>query len=129
MPGGILNIVAQGENNALLFGNASKSHFRATYHKSTNFGMQKFYIDYQGSRSLRLTESSEFKFVVPRYAELLMDTYVVITIPDIYSPIYPPCDQTGNKWAAYEFNWVQNLGTQLIQVMLSKNACTHLKTM
>ena len=47
--------------------------------------MQKFRIDYEGLRTLRLCEESKFTFKVPRYAELLLDTYLVISLPHIWS--------------------------------------------
>ena len=92
MAGGLLNIVAVGNNNLILTGNPSKTFFKVTYSKYTNFGLQKFRIDYSGLRELRLTEPSVFSFKIPRYADLLMDTYLVVTLPDIWSPVYPPIE-------------------------------------
>lgn len=115
MAGGLLNIIAQGNANIFLTGNPSKTFFRVTYSKYTNFGLQKFRLDYNGVRDLRLTEPSTFIFKVPRYAELLMDTYLGITLPDIWSPIYPPTRDTGFLWSSYDFQWVRNIGTTMIQ--------------
>jgi len=115
MPGGLLNIIALGNANIFLTGNPSKTFFRVTYSKYTNFGLQKFRIDYDGIRDLRLTEPSTFCFKIKRYAELLMDTYIGITLPDIWSPIYPPTPDTNNRWASYDFRWIQNLGTNMIK--------------
>jgi hypothetical protein len=115
MPGGLLNIVSVGNNNSILTGNPSKTFFKVTYSKYTNFGLQKFRIDYDGSRDLRLTEPSVFQFKVPRYADLLMDTYLVVTMPDIWSPLYHPTDQNSNRWTPYDFKWIKNLGTLMIQ--------------
>jgi len=115
MPGGLLNIIALGNANIFLTGNPSKTFFRVTYSKYTNFGLQKFRIDYDGVRDLRLTEPSTFCFKIKRYAELLMDTYIGITIPDIWSPIYPPTEDTGRQWASYDFRWINNLGTNMIK--------------
>lgn len=114
MPGGLLNIVSEGQGNIILNGNPQKTFFTSTYKTYSNFGMQKFRIDFDGQRTLRMTEPSTFKFAVPRYAELLMDTYVVIDLPTIWSPILPPqgCD---GVWKPYEFKWIDNLGTQMIQ--------------
>ena len=77
MPGGLLNIVAYGNQNVILNGNPSKTFFKAVYAKYTNFGMQKFRIDFNGQRNLRLNEESKFTFRMPRYAELLLDSYLV----------------------------------------------------
>ena len=90
MAGGLLNLIAVGNANLFLTGDPTKTFFRSTYSKHTNFGLQKFRIDYTGTRDLRLTEPSVFTFKIPRYAELLMDTYLVVTLPNIWSPIYPP---------------------------------------
>jgi len=114
MAGGLLNIVSYGNQNVILNSNPKKTFFKTAYSKYTNFGLQKFRIDFDGQRTLRLTEDSKFSFYVPRYAELLMDTYLVVTLPTIWSPIYPPMDCSSN-WAPYEFKWIENLGTQLIK--------------
>ena len=114
MAGGLLNIIAQGNANIFLTGNPSKTFFRVTYSKHTNFGLQKFRLDYNGIRDLRLTEPSTFTFKVPRYAELLMDTYLGINLPDIWSPIYSPTSDTGDLWASYDFQWIRNIGTSMI---------------
>ena len=115
MAGGLLNIISTGNNNAILTGNPTKTFFKVTYSKYTNFGLQKFRIDYEGSRDLRLTDTSTFSFKMPRYAELLMDTYLVVTLPDIWSPIYQPCFNTNNLWSAYDFRWIRDLGTHMIK--------------
>ena len=115
MAGGLLNIVATGANNIFLNGNPCKTFFKATYAKYSNFGLQKFRVDYDGQRDLRTTEPSTFTFKIPRYADLLMDTYVVIALPDIWSPIQPPSDKTAQKWVPYDFKWIQNIGTNMIK--------------
>jgi len=114
MTGGLLNIVSYGNQNVILNSNPTKSFFKTTYAKYTNFGMQKFRIDFTGLRNLRMSEESRFTFTVPRYAELLMDTYLVVTLPTIWSPIYPPLS-CGDAWRPYEFRWIENLGTQMIK--------------
>ena len=114
MAGGLLNIISVGNNNIFLTGNPSKTFFKVTYSKYSNFGLQKFRLDYDGSRDLRLTEPSTFSFTVKRYAELLMDTYLVVTLPDIWSPVYPPTTDTNQQWIPYGFRWIENIGTQMI---------------
>ena len=114
MPGGLLNIVSYGQQNIILNGNPSKTFFKCVYAKYTNFGLQKFRIDFNGQRSLRLTEDSKFTFKIPRYADLLMDTYLVVQLPTIWSPIFPPQDCEG-EWVEYGFKWIKNLGTQMIR--------------
>jgi len=116
MPGGLLNLISYGNQNIFLNGNPSKTMFKCKYAKYTNFGLQKFRIDFDGLRTLRLNESSQFRFRILRYAELLMDTYLVVTLPNIWSPILPPSSVQGQgQWRPYEFKWIKNLGTQMIK--------------
>ncbi len=115
MAGGLLNIISEGNNNVFLTGNPNKTFFKVTYSKYTNFGMQKFRIDFDGQRTLRMSEPSQFTFKIPRNGDLLMDTYVAVTLPHIWSPIYHPTANTGNKWASYDFRWIRDIGTHLIK--------------
>jgi len=115
MPGGLLNIVSTGSANLILTGNPTKTFFKAAYSKYTNFGLQKFRLDFDGMRDLRITEPSKYTFKVKRYGDLLMDTYLVVNLPDIWSPIWTPSEQTGNQYSPYDYKWIDNIGTQLIQ--------------
>uniref|UniRef100_A0A6C0LC51 Uncharacterized protein n=1 Tax=viral metagenome TaxID=1070528 RepID=A0A6C0LC51_9ZZZZ len=116
MAGGLLQLVSQGQQNIILNGNPSKTFFKSTYARYTNFGLQKFRVDFEGSRTLRLTEESTFTFKIPRYADLLMDCYISVDLPNIWSPIIPPNEASGNngQWIPYEFRWIENLGAQMI---------------
>ena len=113
MGGGLLNLVAVGSQNIILNGNPQISFFKAVYKKYTNFGLQKFRIDYNGLRKLNFKEPTKLVFKVPRYAELLMDTYIVVNLPNIWSPIIPPGDCSGT-WLPYEFKWIPNIGFHMI---------------
>lgn len=112
MAGGLLNLVAVGNQNVFLTGNPKKTFFKFVYAKYTNFGLQKFRLDYEGSRSLNLTDKTHFTFKVKRYADLLMDTYLVVRLPYIWSPLYYNEEQ--QIYVPYEFKWIDNLGTQMI---------------
>jgi len=114
MPGGLLNIISYGSQNIILNGNPSKTFFKCVYSKYTNFGLQNIRIDFNGQRSLKLNESSTFTFKVPRNAELLLDTYLVFNLPDIWSPIKPPLF-VGDVWKPYEFEWIEDIGTNIIE--------------
>ena len=116
--GGLLNLAAVGNNNKILLGNPSLNAFKVKYSKIRNFGKQAFRIDYDGQRDLRLTESSTFQFNIPNYAELLLDTFLCINLPDIWSPIYQPCPETGNVYSGYDFRWIDDIGLQMIEEVL-----------
>ena len=117
MAGGLLNIISVGNANVILNGNPTKTFFKVVYSKYTNFGLQKFRLDYEGSRDLRTTTSSQFTFKIKRYADLLLDTYLVVTLPDIWSPIYNPSQETNYQWVGYDFRWIKNIGIQMIESM------------
>lgn len=115
MAGGLLNLVAVGNQNVFLTGNPKKTFFKFVYAKYTNFGLQRFRLDYEGSRNLNLNDKTHFTFKVKRYADLLMDTYLVVRLPHIWSPLYfngnaePAC-----QYIPYEFKWICDLGTEMI---------------
>ena len=122
MAGGLMQLVSEGQANIILNGNPEKTFWKATYLKYTNFGLQKFRLDYEGSTTLNLTTNSTFVFKVKRYADLLMDCYVSIALPNIWSPIIPPKPITNpdgstsyTTWAPYEFRWIDYLGAQIIE--------------
>ena len=113
MPGGLLNIAAYGAENVILTGNPKKTFFNATYKKYTNFGLQRFRIDFEGQRTLNFNSQTEMIFKIPRYAELLWDTYLVVNLPDIWSPLYWTEDVSGCQ-TPYEFQWIKQLGAMMI---------------
>jgi hypothetical protein len=126
--GGLLNLIAKGNGNILLTGNPQKSFFTRTYLQYKDFGLQKFRIDYDGLRTLRLSEPSKFSFKFPRNADLIIDTFLVITLPDIWSPIYHPCEQTNYTWSSYDFRWIQDIGLQMItEIELTSGGTTLLR--
>lgn len=116
MAGGLLNLVAVGNQNIFLTGNPKKTFFKFVYSKYSNFGLQRFRLDYEGTRNLNMNERTQFTFKVKRYADLLMDTYLVVRMPHIWSPLYfntnahPHC-----QYIPYEFKWICDLGTQMIE--------------
>jgi hypothetical protein len=114
MGGGLLNIISYGNQNIILNGNPSKTFFKTVYAKYSNFGMQNIRIDYTGLKNLHLTEDSTFTFKIPRNAEMLLDTFLVFNLPDIWSPIVPPKEIT-DVWRTYEFRWIENIGTNIIK--------------
>jgi hypothetical protein len=121
MAGGLMQLVAIGQQNIILNGNPSKTFWKTTFKKYTNFGKQNFRLDFEGTPTLNLTTESTFTFKVKRYADLLMDCYICVTLPMIWSTIFPPQEVINpdgttsfTNWAPYEFKWIQNLGAQII---------------
>ena len=120
MAGGLLQLVSQSQQNIILTGTPQKSFWKSTWMRYTNFALQKFRLDFEGARTLRLSEESIFTFKVKRYADLLNDCYLSVELPNIWSPIMPPnTDQESEAtnsgvWAPYEFRWIENIGAQII---------------
>jgi len=114
MPGGLLQLVAYGQANLILTGNPKTTFFKSAYKKYTPFGMQRFRIDYNGQRTLSFDTGVEMDFKIPRYAELLWDTYVVVNLPDIWSPLFYRENVPGN-YVPYEFQWINDLGFAMIR--------------
>lgn len=122
MPGGLLQLVGVGAQNELVNGNPSMTHFRSVYRRHTNFAMEQIRMPFTSS-------NLEFSAVGPRtiscridrYAQLLHDTYLVLTLPDIWSPLkylngtLPPAGyDTRTNSIGYEFQWIKNIGYNLI---------------
>jgi hypothetical protein len=121
MGGGLMNLVSEGQQSVILNGNPSKTFYKAVYQKYTNFGLQKFRVDFEGAKTMQLNEESTFTFKIPRYADLLMDCYLSVDLPNIWSGIAPPRavinadgSTTYTPWAPYEFKWIDNIGAQMI---------------
>jgi hypothetical protein len=122
MPGGLLQLVAIGAQNELINGNPSMTHFRAVYRRHTNFAMEAIRMTFSSSNlEFAQTTKRTISCRIDRYAQLLHDTYFVVTLPDIWSPLSylgsaaPPTgyDPRSNS-IGYEFKWIENIGYNLI---------------
>ena len=120
MPGGLLQLTQVGAQNQLLNGNPSMTHFRAVYRRYTNFAMESIRMDFTSSNlDFNPLQTRTLSCRVDRYAQLLYDTYLMITLPDIWSPMKavttPPSGYDANCTAmGYEFQWIKNIGYNLI---------------
>ena len=113
-----MNLTAYGNQNIVLHGNPEKTFFKSIYKKHTNFGLQRFRIDYEGSRLLNFNTPTHLDFKIPRYAELLYDSYIVVTLPNIYSPFfYDAAGILGNQLRPYEFKWINEIGSHMIDLI------------
>ena len=43
-----------------------------------------------------------------------MDSYIVVRIPDIWSPIHP-ASSSDEQFVGYDFKWIENLGIHMIK--------------
>jgi len=122
MPGGLLQLVATGAQNELVNGSPSMTHFRAVYRRHTNFAMEHIRMPFTASNlQFSVTGTRTISCRIDRFANVLHDTYLVLTLPDIWSPMYslgssaPPTGYNPRSNAiGYEFRWIENLGYNLI---------------
>ena len=105
-----MNLISHGAANIILNGNPQKTFFKAKYNKTTNFGLQRIRLEYEGQRNLSFDKETIFKFKVPRHGDLLHDTYIVINMPNIWSPIY----KKGERFIPYEFRWTDDFACAMI---------------
>jgi hypothetical protein len=123
MPGGLIQLVGVGAQNELINGNPSMTHFRAVYRRHTNFAMDQIRMPFTASNlEFPATGTRTISCRVDRYAQLLHDCYLVLTLPDIWSPlkylgqsVLPPSGYDQRTTAiGYEFEWIENIGYNLI---------------
>ena len=122
MPGGLLQLVATGAQNELVNGTPSMTHFRSVYRRHTNFALEQIRMPFTASNlEFNVTQTKTISCRVDRYAQLLHDCYLVLTMPDIWSPLKfigassPPTGYDPRSNAiGYEFQWIRNLGYNLI---------------
>jgi hypothetical protein len=130
MPGGLLQLVAVGAQNELVNGSPSMTHFRAVYRRHTNFAMESIRMSFTASNlELSTTGTRTLSCRIDRYAQLLHDTYLVLTLPDIWSPMKylglgtpalpagygaGTLTETSPNSMGYEFQWIENIGYNMI---------------
>lgn len=122
MAGGLLNLIANtNSNNANIYfiGNPSSCFFYTTYNQFCNFGVQNFRIDYNGSNNLSQNSPTYITFNISRFADLLTDTYLVLTLPEIFSPIYKD-PATDVSYGTFDFKWIRDIGTNIIREITVK---------
>jgi hypothetical protein len=120
---GIMQLVNKGAQDHLVTGNPSFTHFRSVYKRHTDFAMEHFHLPFR-TTNLNIPQSGTLTLTarVERYAQLLHDCYLVLTIPNIYSPVVPVASaasysqlNSSSQAIGHEFAWVRNLGYNMIE--------------
>lgn len=122
MPGGLLQLAGVGAQNELVNGNPSMTHFRTVYRKHTNFAMDHIRMAFSSSNlEFSTTGTRTLSCRIDRYAQLLHDCYLVLTLPNIWSPLKylgtsaPPTGYNPDSDSlGYEFRWISNIGYNMI---------------
>jgi len=122
MPGGLLQLIGTGAQNELVNGNPSMTHFRSVYRRHTNFAMEQIRLVFTASNlEFNVSTTKTLSCKVERIANLLHDCYIVLTMPDIWSPLkytgatpMPAGFDSRSNSMGYEFQWIKNLGYTMI---------------
>ena len=120
MPGGLMQLVGKGAQDHLVTGNPSFTHFRSMYKRHSEFAMEHFRLVFQTTKTnLPPAGTLTMRAKVERFAQLLHDCYLVVTLPDIYSPVYPvsqthPNLNSSSNAIGYQFQWIKSLGYNMI---------------
>ena len=116
-----MQLVGKGAQDQLVTGNPSFTHFRSVYKRHTEFAMEHFRLVFKTTNlNLPASGSLTLRAKVERYAQLLHDCYLTVTIPNIYSPVSPVTPGLNPRLNAlatgigYEFQWIRNLGYNMI---------------
>lgn len=123
MPGALMQLVAVGAQNELVNGSPSMTHFRSVFRRHTNFAMEHIRMTFSSS-NLQFDNfgTRTLSCRVDRYANVLHDCYLNLTLPDIWSPMVaipagsspPPGYSTPCTALGYEFQWIPNIGYNMI---------------
>ena len=115
-----MQLTQVGAQNHLINGNPSMTHFRAVYRRYTNFAMESIRMDFSSAHlDFGVTAKRTLSCRIDRYAQLLHDTYLFVTLPDIWSPMVPVTTaptgyDAGCTAVGYEFQWIKNIGYNMI---------------
>lgn len=120
MSGGLIQLVNKGAQDQLICGNPSFTHFRSVYKRHTDFAMEQFELVFK-TTNLRIPASGAvtLRANVEQFSQLVNDCYVVMTLPNIYSSVYPVSEKHNNlnknsQAIGYEFEWIRNIGYNMI---------------
>jgi len=91
------------------------------YKRHTEFAMEQFELVFK-TTNLRIPASGSLtlRANVEQFAQLVNDCYVVMTLPNIYSPVHPvtpgthPNVNKNSLAVGYEFQWIRNIGYNMI---------------
>ena len=119
--GSLLNLISGGPYEPYVnhVVGSERSLFKSSYKRPVNFGMQKFRVDSLQSTQLKETEDTDFVFRIDKnVTDLLMDTHLIVTLPNIWSPIHADKsdDNASNHlWRPFEFKWIDKIGANIVK--------------
>jgi hypothetical protein len=82
MPGGLMQLLAWGNQNLYLNGNPSITFFKKVYKTHTNFSMESIRINFNRTDAL-VSDTTTLKATIARHGDLVSHMYLVFELPDI----------------------------------------------
>jgi hypothetical protein len=110
--GGLLTLVAYGQQNVLLSGNPQMTYFYKAFRRYSHFSMENVTTSLEGPSELLYDQTIRLRVKIERVADLVSDMYFSFQIPDIYSKFIKP---SGGLNIQNEFQWSRYLGAAIIQ--------------
>lgn len=104
MPGGEIQLSAQGAQDLYLTGDPKMSFFKSVYVRYTYFATQLISLDDDNTSNTlnSYDQSMTMAFRIPRNADLIKEIYVQFQLPNIYSG------------SDKQFQWIRRIGEYLI---------------
>jgi hypothetical protein len=102
MGGGLTQLVLKGQLDEYINVNPDISFYKYAYKRHTNFSMESIRLNFDTAPVIT-NNNTIYRCKINRLADLLSNTYLIFTLPDIYS---------NDK---YRFKWVEHVATQLIK--------------
>lgn len=107
MPGGgEMALVGWGNQNSVVSGQPSFTHFYKVFKTYAHFAQESITISLDGGNELNMDRPIHLRAMIPRNAALLKDLTFIFRIPDIYSKIVDT--------ATPSFRWIHMLGALII---------------
>ena len=104
--GGLLQLVAHGEQDAYLTSKPEITYFKASYKKHTNFAIEA------KKQSFNSCFGSISEIIIPRIGDLISNTYIHITLPKI-GKVSTDTTYTAENFDT-KYGWVNSIGHTLI---------------
>lgn len=110
--GGLLTLVAYGQQNILLSGNPQFTYFYKVFRRFSHFSMESVSTTMDGPSELQYDNTISLRLKIQRIGDLVSDMYFSFRIPDIYSKYITPSSSYNSQ---QEFQWTRYVGAAIIQ--------------
>lgn len=115
MSGSLLQLKYYGNDDQYLYSNPEISFFMSRYERPTRSAQELKSIELNGPKELSEDKTIIVSAVIPNDADIIGNVYFVFHLPDIYSSYNKNLSITESDKAAYKFQWIRSIGTNIIK--------------